>query len=465
MKRYLTLILMVAVSTLGMACSSEEGSQRDPEDWTGSGKQTATSPAQTTVTTPQETTAQQEETEGVGLGEVVEVGDLRIRAFDVRSEDTVHFMSGPGAPAASRESFSGEYVAIDYVGENASDSSLTTEVEARLEDAQGNSHVQDDSIEPPGGGTDGMQLDPGQKKASTIFFDVPGGTTPELLTVRSSGEEASIDLTQGERGEIPPEDYLYVYHLYFNERAYEEAYAMLDPSSMQGVTLGDWLAFYEPLWGQRYISLDAVSRVSAGFDQPAFEIDRTFYGPDGSLLSDPELNAPVTQEMIRDGVEWKLVMREDLVEDILPAKSSPTATATPEPTTVEHEETETLEEDLYDCGDFSTQAEAQVILDQDLTDPYGLDGDGDLEACEDLPGNDQYESSDPPPEFNPDPDRDDHSGRQRRRSPEASRHDLAPSPTGRDVDCDELGPGEAQRYLLPGDPHDLDRDNDGKACE
>jgi hypothetical protein len=42
------------------------------------------------------------------------------------------------------------------------------------------------------------------------------------------------------------------------------------------------------------------------------------------------------------------------------------------------------EGDLYDCKDFVTQPEAQA---QYLPgDPYGLDADGDGQACDDLPG-------------------------------------------------------------------------------
>ena len=40
------------------------------------------------------------------------------------------------------------------------------------------------------------------------------------------------------------------------------------------------------------------------------------------------------------------------------------------------------------------------------------------------------------------------------------------SPPGGDVDCGDFNPrSAAQAYLLPGDPYDLDRDNDGIACE
>jgi hypothetical protein len=50
------------------------------------------------------------------------------------------------------------------------------------------------------------------------------------------------------------------------------------------------------------------------------------------------------------------------------------------------------EGDLYDCEDFTYQEEAQVVYDQDPSDPYGLDGQiGEAfegiqgVACEELP--------------------------------------------------------------------------------
>ena len=38
-----------------------------------------------------------------------------------------------------------------------------------------------------------------------------------------------------------------------------------------------------------------------------------------------------------------------------------------------------------DCSDFTTQAQAQKVLDADFGDPHGLDGDKDGVACESLP--------------------------------------------------------------------------------
>jgi len=38
--------------------------------------------------------------------------------------------------------------------------------------------------------------------------------------------------------------------------------------------------------------------------------------------------------------------------------------------------------DDFDCEDFSSQADAQAVLDEDSSDPFNLDGDGDDRACE-----------------------------------------------------------------------------------
>jgi competence protein ComEC len=80
------------------------------------------------------------------------------------------------------------------------------------------------------------------------------------------------------------------------------------------------------------------------------------------------------------------------------ATPSPAPTATPTPTTTAtHTPTPTATPDglvaacgscaLSDCNcsDFATQAAAQTCLDADPSDPFGLDGDSDGEACESLP--------------------------------------------------------------------------------
>ena len=343
----------------------------------------------------------QVEAEG-GIGDRVEAGDLRFRIFEVRAKDRIYAMSGPGKNPVTRGNISSEYVAIDYLAKNISGSPLTTRAKATLLDDQGNSYRQDKSIEPPSGGTDGMELGTAQTKASTIFFEVPNGIIPATLQIKASDDEVRFDLLERDMQRVPPEDYLRVYHLYFNERAYEEAYEMFDPASVQNITLGEWMSFYEPLWGKRYVSLDNLTPLSEGSGRAVYQMTRTFYDADGDIVADPEINPSVTQEMVEVDGEWKLVMRDDLVSDIIavigpdetpepkapePEKTAPERTQPPStvPETTESSEATRSAAPArdYDCDDFESQEEAQLYLVPG--DPYRLDEDGNGLACETLP--------------------------------------------------------------------------------
>jgi micrococcal nuclease len=92
-----------------------------------------------------------------------------------------------------------------------------------------------------------------------------------------------------------------------------------------------------------------------------------------------------------------------------------------------------------DCASFETHEEAQRVLEQDPSDPNYLDGDGDGVACEDLP---KSQPDDQPPSAG----------------------------SGRDsnLDCASFATHEqAQRVYEQdlSDPHYLDGDDDGVACE
>ncbi|HEX5848820.1 MAG TPA: hypothetical protein VFY59_06455, partial [Rubrobacter sp.] len=139
--------------------------------------------------------------------------------------------------------------------------------------------------------------------------------------------------------------------------------------------------------------LDDMTALYTSDDTATFQITRTFYDRDGDIASDPEIDASVTQEMVKDGGEWKLEMDDDLVYDIV-AVIGPDETPVPEATTGESttgestsQESTSLEStttsDLYDCPDFRTQEEAQYYLVPG--DPYGLDPDGNGLACDYLP--------------------------------------------------------------------------------
>jgi hypothetical protein len=398
----ITLVLAaLAVALLVMpACSpGDEANGKEEDVIAGASKERAPDPP------PKQT-----ETDG-GIGDGVEAGDLFIRIFEVRSKDRIYAMSGPGAKPVTRGNISSKYVAIDYLVKNISGSPLTTGAKATLFDDQGDSYEQDTSIEPPYGGTDGMELGTAQTRASTMFFKVPNGIIPEALEIQTSDGEARFDLLDRHMENVPPDAYLRVYHLYFNEQAYEEAYEMFDASTVHGITLGEWLSFYEPLWGKRYVSLDGLRPLSEDSDSATFQMTRTFYDADGDIVADPEINPSVTQEMVEVDGEWKLVMRDDLVSDIMavigpeetpapetkapesevkeskPEKNAPKPTEPPSNVSETTEQTEARRSAVpardYDCGDFKTQDEAQFYLAPD--DPYGLDEDDNGLACEDLP--------------------------------------------------------------------------------
>jgi hypothetical protein len=380
-----TLMLAVFVTTLLItpACSSVGGGKDGDGDMiAGASKQRTPNPATEQIA--------QTEPDG-GIGDRVETGNLLLRIFEVRSEDRIYARSGPGADPATRGDISSEYVAVDYLVTNTSGSPLTTGAKATLLDDRGNRHKQDNSIEPPSGGTDGMELKTAQTRASTMFFEVPNGTIPETLVIKTRRGKALIDLLTRNTDEVPPDDYLRVFHLYLNERAYEEAYELFDPPSVQGITLGEWLSFWEPLWGKQFVTLDKLRPLYEGPTRSTFQVTRTFYDRDGDVAADPEINPSVTQEMVNADGDWNLVMGGDLVFDII-VVIGPDETPTPETTAPESTQPETTTPRStssvatlrdYDCTDFQSQEEAQLYLAPG--DPYGLDEDNNGLACETLP--------------------------------------------------------------------------------
>jgi micrococcal nuclease len=108
------------------------------------------------------------------------------------------------------------------------------------------------------------------------------------------------------------------------------------------------------------------------------------------------------------------------------------------------------------CGDFATQEEAQAVLDQDPSDPNGLDADGDGIACDGGSGAAPTPQPEPEPAPEPTPE------------PEPEPAPSEPVPSGADgtYNCSDFSSqAEAQAYLTEGDPHGLDADGDGQACE
>lgn len=389
MRRAVRLTLLAVALLLASACSSAEEDR-------GGGKGVIAGSSEETTPRPEP-----KEIKADGrIGEAVDTGKLTFRVFEARSEDRIYSRAKPGAAPVTRGNISSEYVALDYLVQNGSGSSLTAGAKATLIDEQGARYGQKTSIVPPSGGLDGMVLGAAQTRASTMFFEVPNGIIPETLEIKSPRGKSRIDLLSQHLGVVPPEDYLRIYHLYLNEKAYEEAYEMFDPTTTRDITLGEWLSFWEPLWEKRYISLDDLRPLYESDSQAEFLMIRTVYDRDGDIASDPEIEPSTTQELERSDGVWKLVMGSDLASDII-AVIGPDETPVPEPepeattpettvpeatvpeTTTPGAESTTSAAGDYSCADFDTQQEAQIYLSP--SDPYGLDPDGNGLACDYLP--------------------------------------------------------------------------------
>jgi len=378
------LVGLMATLLLGLGCSSGSGDDVVANREEGDGERDSV----IKTVKMRDTAAEAKEPDG-GLGEAVEVGDVSIRVIEVRSRDRIYAIAGPGAEPVTEGGGFGEFVAVDYVARNVSASPLITRARATLVDEQGDGYGQA-GIEPPAGGLDGMELGTGQRRASTMFFQVPNDMFPERLAVRMGRDTVRIDLLETHPEDIPPEDYLHVYHLYFNEKASEEAYEMFDPASVENITLGEWMSFYGPLWGKRYVSLDSLNSLSLSGERATFALKRTFYDANGDPVRDPEVDASIVQEMVKTGDEWKLVMGEGLISDIIavigPDEPPPSETTTPEETPPELTQPEEAnEENVSERTEPAETKEATTVPDQEpeevLASQYELVNAGDYGAA------------------------------------------------------------------------------------
>ncbi|KFZ83348.1 excalibur calcium-binding protein [Amycolatopsis sp. MJM2582] len=102
-----------------------------------------------------------------------------------------------------------------------------------------------------------------------------------------------------------------------------------------------------------------------------------------------------------------------------------------------------------DCGDFKYQEDAQAVLDKDRSDPHRLDEDGDGIACEKLPKRGTAPTVTSTPAL-----------------PSITTETRAPRSTDKDcADFPSQAAAQAELKKNPRDPHRLDADHDGYACE
>ena len=134
------------------------------------------------------------------------------------------------------------------------------------------------------------------------------------------------------------------------------------------------------------------------------------------------------------------------------AQRTPAASPTPAPASES--------KDTHNCSDFETWSEAQSFYESEGgpgSDPHRLDGDGDGVACQSLPGSPNKERDPTPTAVSA-----------------TQTSEVAPTPTPKPKDthnCSDFKTwSEAQSFYEseggPGsDPHRLDGDRDGTACE
>jgi micrococcal nuclease len=118
-----------------------------------------------------------------------------------------------------------------------------------------------------------------------------------------------------------------------------------------------------------------------------------------------------------------------------------------------------------DCSDFDSRAEAQEVLNDDPSDPNGLDADNDGLACEtsSFGGGSASPSASPSASATASPSASAGAGAGYGGGGGGRRQAAPPSPAaGGDIDCDQV---DGPIPTPPGDPDNLDGDNDGLACE
>ena len=123
------------------------------------------------------------------------------------------------------------------------------------------------------------------------------------------------------------------------------------------------------------------------------------------------------------------------------------------PTPVSTNTSRTASRDTHNCSDFDTWSEAQTFFESEGgpgSDPHRLDRDGDGVACQSLPGSPNSDAA----------------------SKSSAKPAATPTPKSRDThNCSDFDTwSEAQTFFEseggPGsDPHRLDRDGDGVACQ
>lgn len=214
-----------------------------------------------------------------------------------------------------------------------------------------------------------------------------------------------------------PEETLVLQYQRINSGDFAGAYELFAERSKQVISLEQYTAFFEanaPYSLTDYSFPSVVVRGEAATVRAAFTVN----SPAGQ-----EFLERIQELACEDGI-WRAVMREEQAAAFAEAASE-RQDETPEP----------LEEPAPE-----PQYEAPEPEPTPAPEPQYEEPTSSVQEPQDEPNPEtQYE---PPPET------------------------AAPTPPGGDVDCSDFSSSaEAQPYLLPGDPNNLDAGGDGQACD
>jgi hypothetical protein len=113
--------------------------------------------------------------------------------------------------------------------------------------------------------------------------------------------------------------------------------------------------------------------------QVAFDAD-----PEGLAQLDGDGNGIACEELLVVEPTAEEETGEERRRNRRNQEEEPAEEPAPEEVVIDEPEPVRIQED-FDCVDFATQEEAQVVYDEDPSDPYNLDPNGDGFACSSLP--------------------------------------------------------------------------------
>ena len=172
-------------------------------------------------------------------------------------------------------------------------------------------------------------LPPGDCVRGFVTFQVPQSETPAYFLFAGSStiikwavqevEQASAPQSSASESSasagIAPEaqplvDALALQYQYINAGDYESAYALFDETSKQAVSLEQYSAFFE---ANAPYSLTDYSFPSASVQGDTGTVEATVTA--NSLSGQEQLQ--ITQRFVREGEEWRVVMREEQVTNFV----------------------------------------------------------------------------------------------------------------------------------------------------